>query len=130
MRALPRVGTKHEQVTGLICPDCPGVLEVTSHEGHMRFRCRIGHTYSLQELIESKEDRLDAALWAPVTALEELTVLLRELIAQGKDIGDPRHLEERAARTEQLARKIRDLIEENQPANLGSGTVRWPDDEH
>src|SRR5262245_23467717 len=99
MQALPKLAPRaREQTTGLTCPDCPGVLEVSSDEEHLLFRCRIGHTYSLQDLIQAKETRLEDLLWAPVTALEELIALLHDTVAQQRVLGSPREYAERAAR--------------------------------
>jgi hypothetical protein len=99
-----------EQTTGMGCPDCPGVLGVSAMKEHLRFRCRIGHTYSLAELIASKEGRIEDLLWAPVTALTELAALLREAAAAGHVVGLPASWEERAAdRFRQEDRRARPL---------------------
>ena len=79
MDAIPPPNRRTEQITGISCPECPGVLGVVRREHHLTFRCRIGHTYSLQDLIISKEQRLEEALWTTVTALEELSRLLRDI---------------------------------------------------
>ena len=119
MQTLPVLHEdRREQLTGMGCPDCPGMLSVTSENGHHRFRCRIGHVYSLRDLIEAKERRLEDFLWAPITALQEIAGLLRDAAAQGETIGAPDDLEERAIRALRHADAIRALIEENQPTSL------------
>ena len=125
MEAIPSrpVSGRGEEVTGVSCPDCPGVLGVSTENDHLRFRCRIGHVYSLQDLIEAKERRLEDLLLAPTTALDELATLLRNVIAMGKAIGPPEHFEARAARALQHAATIRELIEENEPARLDGEAV-------
>ena len=57
MHAIPSrpVAGKGEEITGVSCPDCPGVLGVSTENDHLRFRCRIGHVYSLQDLVEAKD---------------------------------------------------------------------------
>ena len=56
MKALPADTAKHQRITGLGCPECPGVLEVShTEEGYFNFHCRIGHVLSLQDLILAKE---------------------------------------------------------------------------
>jgi len=120
MHAIPArpVPGKGEQLTGISCPDCPGVLGVSTENDHLRFRCRIGHVYSLQDLIEAKEQRLEDVLLAPLTALDELATLLRDAVAMGRAIGPPEAFEARAARALRHAAAIRALIEENEPTRL------------
>ena len=117
MKAIPRwpgVG-EAEAVTGISCPDCPGVLAVTNDGHSLRFRCRIGHLYSFNELIESKEARLEELLWAPVTALDELAHLLREAI-ESEEAGPLREAyEERAKRALRHAEALRALIDDGSP---------------
>ena len=127
MEAIPSrpVSGRGEEITGVSCPDCPGVLAVSTENDHLRFRCRIGHVYSLQDLIEAKERRLEDLLLAPITALDELATLLREVVAMGREIGPPEHFESRAARADRHAATIRAVIEENEPTRLdGEAKVR------
>jgi two-component system chemotaxis response regulator CheB len=129
MQAIPSrpVAGGHEQLTGIACPDCPGVLVVSTENDHLRFRCRIGHVYSLQDLIEAKERRLEDLLLAPTTTLDELATLLREAVAMGRAIGSPEHFEARAARALRHAAVIRAVIEENEPTRLDGGGDAPPD---
>ena len=120
MQAIPRrpaVG-QGEETTGISCPDCPGVIAVSTQNHHLRFRCRVGHVYSLQEMIAAKERRLDELLLAPVTALDELVALLRDVVAMGNASGPPGLYEARAAAAARLSHRIRELIEENEPIRL------------
>jgi len=110
----PGVG-EPEAVTGISCPDCPGVLGVTNDGHSLQFRCRIGHLYSLKELIQSKEQRLEDRLWDPVTALDELAHLLREAI-EAEETGPLREAyEERAERALRYAEALRALIDDDSP---------------
>ncbi len=120
MEAIPSrpVPGRAEEVTGISCPDCPGVLGVSAENDHLRFRCRIGHVYSLQDLIEAKERRLEDLLLGPVTALDELAALLRDAAAMGKAIGSPERFAARAERALHHAAIIRGVIEENDPTRL------------
>src|SRR5262249_7461822 len=91
---------------------------VRSENDHLRFECRIGHVYSLLELIVSKEKDLEDALWAPVTALDELATLLRDAVAAGQAGGSREGDEARAARALAPAEVLRQLIMENEPIPL------------
>jgi hypothetical protein len=115
MRPLPALPADAREpgaarLTGVTCPDCPGVLTVKS-EGHdqLHFECRVGHTFSSEELIADKEQRVERLLWSAVEALEELSALLRDLGGDG----------ERARRALAEAAAVRRIIEETVPARLG-----------
>ena len=129
MEALPSrpVPGQGEEVTGLSCPDCPGVLAVSSENDHLRFRCRIDHVYSLQDLIEAKERRLEDLLRAPTTALDELAALLREVAATGSTIGPRDWFLARAERALRHAAALRSIIEENEPIRLDTDPDVPPD---
>lgn len=60
--------------TDIGCPDCSGVLYVSElgDQGFLSFCCRVGHVFSIDNLVEFKEDRLDEALWTAVEHLDEL----------------------------------------------------------
>ena len=50
------------QATGLSCPDCDGVLQVSVADpdsGYLAFTCRIGHAYSLAEVLAAKETAIE-----------------------------------------------------------------------
>jgi two-component system chemotaxis response regulator CheB len=53
------------------CPDCGGVLW-EAHDGAItRFRCRVGHAYTSESLLDAQNDVHEAALWTALRALEE-----------------------------------------------------------
>jgi two-component system, chemotaxis family, protein-glutamate methylesterase/glutaminase len=78
MQAFPSPPSESEErVSGLSCPDCFGVLTVRI-AGELLFTCRIGHSYSVEELIKGKERLIEEYLWSAVTAFEELKSVLTE----------------------------------------------------
>jgi hypothetical protein len=120
----PILHEDRSEVTGVSCPDCPGVLQVRS-EGRvstLAFECRIGHTYDETELLAAKEECLEKHLWAATTALEELAELLTDL-AEHHERHDERTAIvraclERASRERADAVALRVLIEGNRPIDL------------
>jgi hypothetical protein len=132
MYALPRdlEGWRERRVSGLSCPDCEGVLEV-SIEGRastLQFACRIGHTFSLGELVGAKEERLESRLWTAYTALEELVQLIRDLRARGTAPDIDARYQTRLDNAADLARRLRALIEENHPTDVFVTTDSVPAD--
>jgi hypothetical protein len=116
MKALHSV-TDDARTSGMGCPQCPGVLEVSrTEQGYFTFRCRIGHVLSLQDLFVAKESHIDASLWSSVESLEELAALCRDLAALDQVmIVDKATLMKRAALASDLAHDIRQTIERNEP---------------
>lgn len=73
----------------LTCPECGGTLWV-AEESPLRFRCRVGHTFSPESLLIGKQDALEAALWAAIVALEERVDLSRRLLRREEVLGNSR----------------------------------------
>lgn len=120
---MPRLG-QDDQIAGLSCPDCTGTLTVRSEgaAGHLRFQCRIGHSYALGSLLAGKEEVAEQLLWSALVSLEELAALLEELQALGQPYTAGREwtaATDRVTRLRSLARAIRRVIDRNTPIDLG-----------
>jgi hypothetical protein len=74
---LPSSGS--ESFTGLVCPDCDGNLILRVEDHHASFHCRVGHAYSVEELVLSKEHGLEARMWRAVFGFAEYEALLHGL---------------------------------------------------
>jgi two-component system chemotaxis response regulator CheB len=132
MLALPALAGDTPQPTGLVCPDCPGVLGVEAHgqNGHLHFRCRIGHAFAVPELLTAKEQAIEERLWGAVLALEEMAALLRDLEAHaarecGVEVG--RACQERQEVVEAQARTVRALIQADRPLDLSRAVPGAPE---
>jgi two-component system chemotaxis response regulator CheB len=71
-------------LVALSCPECGGPLWETNDVELPRFRCRVGHAYSLETALEDQVGALDRALWAALRALlerESLAGRIRERLA-------------------------------------------------
>src|SRR5437867_9317672 len=58
----PRLGDSSEpSVAGASCPGCCGVLAVHTQgkRSDLVFECRVGHTFTVQELLVAKEERYE-----------------------------------------------------------------------
>jgi two-component system chemotaxis response regulator CheB len=79
--------------SGLICPECGGALWPVEEAGVPRFRCRIGHAYSEDTLVDEQGVMLENALWSALRVLEERVQLLRRMAARAMTSGHTRSSE-------------------------------------
>jgi two-component system chemotaxis response regulator CheB len=65
--------------SGFTCPECSGALWELREGELVRYRCRVGHTYSEEAFIEHQGTAVEAALWAALEVLEERGELLERI---------------------------------------------------
>lgn len=58
-------------VSAFTCPECHGALWELRDGQLVRYRCRVGHSYTDQGLVDNKARSVEDALWTALTALEE-----------------------------------------------------------
>jgi two-component system chemotaxis response regulator CheB len=105
--------TEAGTVTPLSCPDCGGALwEVGQPVGG--YRCRVGHAFSLDALVDGQLDVTETALWMAVRALEEHAATLQRAAERlDRDQVESRaagRMRQGAERSLEHARVIRDLL--------------------
>lgn len=64
------------------CPDCQGTLFLVRDHELMRFRCRIGHLYSPESMLDAQTDNVERLLWSATRALEEHAEYTGQLAGQ------------------------------------------------
>lgn len=101
---------------GLVCPDCRGALVVRVHRGHAAFTCRVGHSFSTNELIAGKKSALESRMWEAVYAFEELAELLSDLDRHhlAETVG-PEACRQRATQAQEQAARLRSVIQVDRP---------------
>jgi two-component system chemotaxis response regulator CheB len=62
-----------------ICPECGGVLTEHHEAGMPQWKCRVGHRYSPESLVDAQGNDVESALWAAVRALEDRVLVLSRM---------------------------------------------------
>jgi two-component system chemotaxis response regulator CheB len=61
------------------CPDCGGVLWELDDPELLRFRCRVGHAYTADGVVDGQGETVETALWTALRALQERSQLCDRL---------------------------------------------------
>jgi len=97
------------------CPDCGGALWETDEEGLLRFRCRIGHQFTVNGLGAQQARALEAVLWSAHRALAERAAMSRRMAKwmeqSGRTHSAARYIRQ-ADEAERQATVIRSMVEE------------------
>jgi two-component system chemotaxis response regulator CheB len=100
--------------SGIACPECHGVLWGATDGGSPEFRCRIGHSFAAESLLEAHASHLEASLWAGVRALQEQASLSKHMAGRAERRGDQpglaRYADRARAAGEHAARMERLLL--------------------
>jgi two-component system chemotaxis response regulator CheB len=67
--------------SGYTCPDCNGSLITVSDNN---FRCRVGHAWSTEALLQARDNEVESALWVALRSLQEKAKLSRKM---AKNVG-------------------------------------------
>jgi two-component system chemotaxis response regulator CheB len=106
--------------SGLNCPECHGTLFEITDGKIKRYRCRVGHAYSIETLHADQSQLVEAALWSAVVALREKAVLARRMMRYMSERGhqlSASRFEEDVKDAEQRAKVIQDLLERGAAGN-------------
>ncbi len=102
------------ELSAFTCPECHGALWQIVEGKIIRFRCRTGHAYTAEVLLDELDESIERSLWASVRGLEENASLLahmgRHLAEHGQNGISDQYLE-RAEETRSRAQTIRRAIE-------------------
>jgi two-component system chemotaxis response regulator CheB len=113
------------QSSGLSCPECQGVLFAISEQDFLRFRCRVGHAWSIESLLAEHRTAVESALWMALRALEEKATLCSDLSDRAGIGGasiSARRFAEQATEAMGAAEVLRRLLAD------GSGHQNWQED--
>jgi two-component system, chemotaxis family, protein-glutamate methylesterase/glutaminase len=126
--STPRVGqAPREEANGTryTCPDCGGVLFEQQEGGMTRFRCSVGHVFSMESLAAEQARHLEGAMWTAVRALEDRAELLQQMARGSERTQRPRSARAFEAQAADLLRRagiVRDAIEQARTGPGAEGT--------
>lgn len=115
-------------VSEFTCPECHGTLWQMYEGNLLRFRCRTGHAYTAQALLEDITESVEAMHWATIRGMEETAVLLKQMSEHVRENGNvemaKRFLEE-SARVNEKIEAMRKTISTDviDQTAQGSGTM-------
>jgi two-component system chemotaxis response regulator CheB len=94
----------------LTCPDCGGAIWEQAEGELVRYRCHVGHAYTVDSMVGAQAALVETALWTAVRALEEKAQLSRRLAERSRRRG--------------LDRMAQRYAEAVRSAELGSSSIR------
>ena len=95
------------------CPDCSGTLFEITEGDVSRYRCRVGHAYSPENVFKAQGAALDRALWTALRMLEERIAFLRLMSSKAemsRNLPVARDFEARKTELEEQAGAIRTIL--------------------
>jgi two-component system chemotaxis response regulator CheB len=101
------------------CPDCHGVLLELEEGDRFRFRCHIGHAYSVDSLLAAMNEAIERAMSTAVRSLEEGRLLMDRmaLVLDHRDERDAAaRLRESSLRAKRKAEVMNELMRESDAA--------------
>ena len=102
------------------CPACAGVLALVHEDTSGCLVCSVGHRFSLDSLLEAKEDELERTMWSSLALLTHVDMVIQKLLEQPGSAERSRQesLHTRIAQTRLHAQQLRAMIEESRRPNL------------
>jgi two-component system chemotaxis response regulator CheB len=126
----------------LSCPECGGVLWELRDGELLRFRCRVGHAFSLDSVLAEQTEAVERALWVALKVLEENQHLSLRIASRAHERGQDwlaRRFEARAHDVEQHATLIQQVLLKNKSIDTiyvssesgnGDAPNAWPDEQN
>jgi two-component system, chemotaxis family, protein-glutamate methylesterase/glutaminase len=101
------------KVSPLTCPESNGALWEMNDTQLFRFRCHVGHGFSLDSLAEGQSQMLEKALWSALRSLDEKLELTKRMIERARQRNQQgliTRFEHRLQQTEEHASVIRRVL--------------------
>ncbi|HEX6556713.1 MAG TPA: chemotaxis protein CheB [Ktedonobacteraceae bacterium] len=88
------------------CPECGGVLWELQDGDMLRFRCRVGHAFSIESMFAEQSEALETALWGALKTLEESADLSWRMAQQAHMRGQKRLASRYEAKLQEAEQRI------------------------
>ena len=79
------------ELSHFTCPECAGPLYEIQHDVLVRFRCRVGHAYTAESMLDEKSEELEQALYVALNILEGNALISDRLAARSREHGHASH---------------------------------------
>jgi two-component system chemotaxis response regulator CheB len=113
-------------LTPLTCPECHGSLVEVREGPLLRYRCHVGHAFSMQSLLAMINEDIDSAFNQALRTLEERTMLLRKVQQQivGAEIEPISSYAGLLAESERWEQRVREMIVDHRSFEPDLSTVQ------
>lgn len=92
--ALTKMELRHEKDDERVgmpsqysCPECGGVLWEIQDDALVRFRCRVGHAFSLDSMMAEQSEAVEEAMWTALKVLEEQASISHRMAERARQTG-------------------------------------------
>ncbi len=75
-------------LTSFTCPECHGPISRVEDGSPIRFRCRVGHAYGLNSLVDAQNEYAEQVIWSALQALEAKAEMEENLRQEAEAAGD------------------------------------------
>ena len=93
------------ELAAFSCPECAGPLYEIRDGELLRFRCRVGHAYTAESVLEEKSEVLESALYLALNTLEESATMSERLAARSRENSHDRAAARYEGRTREAKRR-------------------------
>src|SRR2546421_278291 len=100
------------------CPECGGGLWEIQDGDLLRFRCRVGHAFSVESVLAEQSDALEEALWVALKTIQESADLSQRLAQQARKRGQQwlaKRFDEKLHEAEQRTELIKRVLLKDKP---------------
>ena len=81
--------TANGSLSPFTCPDCGGTVWEMKEGGLVRYRCHVGHGFTIDSLRDGMDGKIEEAMWSALRAIEE-AIELRGRITRARSAGTSR----------------------------------------
>jgi len=127
IKSVEKIGT----ISKLTCPDCHGALWEINDDDMLRFRCHVGHAFSVESLNDGQGQMLEVALWSAVRALEEQMMLAKRIVERARRANHSRAVkifERRAQEAEEHSSAIRQWLLRTEKGDIAKAPIQDRDE--